>query len=227
MIRVVSWNIRSLRDSRADVVATLRELQPDVVCLQEAPRVLSRSRVSRLARDCGLSVATAGPPVPALAILTAPRVGLAAALRQPLPWRGARHRRGLVRAVVELDGERVQVATFHLGLDLAEREVHAELIRARLRDNALPVVLAGDVNETDTFPAWLLLTERLQDAWLVAGQGTGRTFSTSRPRRRIDAVFVDQRLTVRRCEVVDTSAVDRASDHRPVAVDVGWATDRT
>ncbi|HVE97564.1 MAG TPA: endonuclease/exonuclease/phosphatase family protein [Mycobacteriales bacterium] len=225
-MRVVTWNVRSLRDSRADVVDVLRTLNADVVCLQEMPRFAApRREAARLAADCGLVVASAGPPVAALGILVAPRVRVGATLRQPLPWAPGRHRRGLVRAVVELGPVRAQVATVHLGLDLEERERHARIIRTRLRDNRLPAVLAGDLNETDTFPAWRLLADGMQDAWLVAGHGTGRTFSTARPRRRIDAVFVDAALSVSSCEVPDGDEVTRASDHRPVVCDVGWLAD--
>ncbi len=225
MIRLLSWNVRSLRDSRDDVVAVITSVKPDLVCLQESPRVLSSYRASRLARDCGLTVATAGPPVGALTILASSQLRVVAAMREPLPWTPWRHRRGLARAVVEVGGARVQVATFHLGLSLGEREDHARMIVARMRENSLPMVLAGDVNETDTFPAWLRLSAGLQDAWLTAGHGTGRTFSTTQPRRRIDAVFVDPRLTLASCEVLESDAVARASDHRPIVVDVGWPTD--
>ena len=220
-MRVLTWNVRSLKDSRDDVVDVIRNARPDVVCLQEAPRLLSSWRAARLARDCGLAVATAGPPVGALAILTAPHLRVLAAIREPLPWTAPRHRRGLARAVVELDGRRVQVATMHLGLTLEERERHAVLVTRKLREASLPAILAGDVNETDTFPAWRTLTASLDDAWLAAGEGEWRTFSTQQPRRRIDAVFVDRRLSVSSCEVIATDAVARASDHRPVLAEVG------
>ena len=225
MIRILSWNIRSLRDSRDDVVHIIRSTDADVVCLQESPRLLASRRVRRLAQDCGLEVASAGPPVRALTVLTAPRVRVVASLREPLPWEPWRHRRGLARVVVEVRDHRLQVATFHLGLSLEEREKHARLVLARVRENALPTVLAGDVNETDTFPAWRQLTASLQDAWAVAGDGDGRTFSTSSPRRRIDGVFVDRRLTVVSCRALDGAAVAGASDHRPVLAVVAQVTD--
>jgi endonuclease/exonuclease/phosphatase family metal-dependent hydrolase len=225
VIRLLSWNVRSLRDSRDDVASVIRATGADLVCLQESPRVLSSYRAARLARDCGLQVASAGPPVGALTILASPQLRVVAAMREPLPWKPGRHRRGLARAVVEIDGVRVQVATFHLGLSLAEREDHAGMIVARMRENSLPMVLAGDVNETDTFPAWLRLSAGLQDAWLTVGHGTGRTYSTAQPRRRIDAVFVDSRLHLASCEVLETDEVARASDHRPIVVEVGWPTD--
>lgn len=225
MIRLLSWNIRSLRDSRGDVVDVIRAAEADVVCLQEAPRVLASWRAGRLARDCGLQVATAGAPVGGLALLVGPRVRVVATIRAALPWTPGLHRRGLARVVAEVDGHRLQVGTFHLGLRAAERERHARIVTSWLGSSALPRIAAGDVNETEAAPAWATFLLGHHDAWRMAGEGDGRTFSTANPRRRIDAVFVDRRLAVTSCEVIESDAVARASDHRPVVVDVRWPTD--
>lgn len=224
-MRVVTWNVRSLRDSRADVVAVLTDLDPDVVCLQEAPRLLAPAwRARRLARDCGLVVASAGRPVAGLAILVRPGVRVRAVRRIPFPWTPRRHRRGAAQALLDVAGCTVAVACVHLGLDAAERLRHADELLAVTAPLRPPVVIAGDVNEEPDGPVWRVLAG-YQDAWTVAGSGDGSTFSTARPRRRIDAVFVDRRLRVASAQVVAESRVRRASDHRPLVVDVGWSTD--
>lgn len=220
MIRLLSWNVRSLRDSRADVVAVIRAAEADVVCLQESPRLLAAWHARRLARDCDLKVASAGAPVGALSILVAPHVRAVAAMRVGLPLTPGLHRRGLVRAIVEHDGMRLQVGSLHLGLREEERVRHAQRVVALTREVSVPAVLAGDVNDVEDSGTWSILAAHYDDAWTVAGEGDGRTFSAQRPRRRIDAVFVDRRLDVRACRVIDTPAVERASDHRPLVVEI-------
>ncbi len=225
LMRVVTWNIRSLRDSRADVVSVVRDLAPDVLCLQEAPRFLLPSRQARrLAHDCGLAVASAGQPVGGVAVLVRPGVRVVASLRAPLPWTVGLHRRGVALAVLELDEGRVVVGSFHLGLSADERARHAGLVLDRVAGLSAPAVLGGDVNESDDGPAWRAFTSSYVDAWAHVGHGDGRTYSTGRPRRRIDGVFVDRRLEVLRAEVRCDGGVGRASDHRPVVADVRLPT---
>ena len=58
LVRVMSYNIRSLRDDSAAVVRVIRAADPDVVCVQEAPRFLFwRRKCARLARDVGMRFA--------------------------------------------------------------------------------------------------------------------------------------------------------------------------
>ena len=60
-MRVLTYNVRSLRDSARDVADVMRACGPDVVCLQEAPRFLFwRRKLARLAADAGLEVVTGG-----------------------------------------------------------------------------------------------------------------------------------------------------------------------
>ena len=48
-VRIMSYNIRSLRDDRAAVVRVIRDVDPDVVCIQEAPRFFRwRAKCARL-----------------------------------------------------------------------------------------------------------------------------------------------------------------------------------
>ena len=116
----------------------------------------------------------------------------------------------------EVDGTRVTVASMHLGLRAGERRRHVAEIFEKLEGRVAPLILAGDVNEDPGDPAWRLLTDQLQDASAVAGTGPPETVTAVRPYRRIDGVFVDHRLRVVSCRVVDLPEVRTASDHRPV-----------
>lgn len=216
-LRVLSYNVLSLRRGTDLVAAVIRACEPDVVCVQEAPRfLLWRRKASALAQAAGLRVVTGGRPAAAVMVLARPGLDVVATRDVKLPWRPPRHRRGLAIGVFRAGGAEVAVASTHLSLDDAERLAQAGLVLRHLRTLPAPVVLAGDVNETPVDPAWRLLAADLQDAYAVAPDGDGATHSAARPARRIDGVFVDRRLRVVSCGVPDVRGLADASDHRPV-----------
>ena len=60
-LRVLSYNVRGLRDDRQALAEVVRAADPDVVCVQEAPRFLRwRSTCAALARTSGLVVVGGG-----------------------------------------------------------------------------------------------------------------------------------------------------------------------
>jgi endonuclease/exonuclease/phosphatase family metal-dependent hydrolase len=221
-LRLLSYNVRSLRDDARALARVVRSCDPDVVCVQEAPRFLRwRSRCAALARDCGLVTVTGGRPAGAMLLLT--RLGVTVVeSRDVLLTKAPRlHQRGLALAVLEVAGRRVGVGSMHLDLEPAERLRHVPEVLAHLDALGVPAVVAGDVNETPDEPAWRALTERLRDAYTVAPWGGELTSTALRPYRRIDGVFVDPALRVERCGVPDTdplvaALLPAASDHRPV-----------
>ncbi|MBE1535162.1 endonuclease/exonuclease/phosphatase family protein [Actinomadura algeriensis] len=228
-LRVMSYNVRSLRDDPAAVARVVRAVRPDVLCLQEVPRFRGwRGKRRRLARDCGTAVA-AGRRACGLAVFAAPHVRRAAREFHLLsPERGL-HRRALAIAVLEIGGTRFVAASTHLDLAAEPRLRHVRevldlLDRARERYGA-PVVLAGDVNEEPGGPAWSLLADRLRDGHAVAPAGETPTFSARNPRRRIDGIFADPDVDVAGCgvpgdEVAPTADYTAATDHRPVMADL-------
>ena len=62
-IRLLSYNIRSMRDDRAALARVINRLEPDVVCVQEAPRFAFWLRKRRwLAREVSLGLAVRRRP---------------------------------------------------------------------------------------------------------------------------------------------------------------------
>jgi endonuclease/exonuclease/phosphatase family metal-dependent hydrolase len=228
VLRVLSYNVRSLRDDRHAVSRTIRRCAPDLVCVQEAPRLLRwRSKVARLARTSGLVVVTGGRPAGAMVLLASLRTAVVNTEDVLLPKRPRLHQRGLAMAVVEVAGARLGIASMHLSLDAAERVEQAGLVLDHLaRLDAPHLVLAGDVNESPGMPAWQRLTAVLRDAYDLAPSGGGPTMPARQPSRRLDAVFVSAGIEVVCCGVPDLPELATASDHRPVLVELRVPADR-
>ena len=216
-LRLLSYNIRSLRDDPMAVAAVIRALAPDVVCVQEAPRFLRwRSKRAALARECGMVVATEDR-VGGLLILAAVRTDVLGRSFTALSKMPELHQRVLVTADIAVDGARWRVGSIHLSLDDDERLRHIEEVWSALpSEDGTPLILAGDVNEPPDHPAWTAITARLADAAVIAPTDDINTYSARHPHKRIDGVFVDPRVRVISCGVPDVPGVAQASDHRPV-----------
>ena len=210
-MRVMTWNVRSLRDDAAGVAAVLRGAAPDIVLVQEAPRLWRwRYKCARLARQAGLVVVTGGRTAAGNLILCSMRVGVVSSYDVLLPKRPRLHRRGAATAVLSVDGRRVSVLGTHLDLDPAARLESARRLRQSSYD-----VLGADVNETPGGPAWAALSAGLVDI----ADGLGPTFSVANPRRRIDGLFVAPALRPVHVEVLECGPV---SDHKPILAELSW-----
>jgi endonuclease/exonuclease/phosphatase family metal-dependent hydrolase len=130
-----------------------------------------------------------------------------------LPTPPGKEQRGMVEALVDVNGERVRVIDTHLGLSGAERKPQVDAVATLAADSLDPVVLLGDFNATPG-PAGELapLSARHSDAWAVAGEGPGLTMPSDAPRARIDFIWLSAAFGVRCVRVPPT----RASDHLPV-----------
>ena len=222
-MRLLSYNVRSLRDDEMAVTAVIRACQPDVVCIQEAPRFFRwRTKCAELARKSGLFVVTGGRTAGAMLLLARIGVDVDAKHDVLLSKVPKLHQRGLAVGGLRVEGARVAVASMHLDLDAGERRKHVDEVfrhMDRLSTGA-PIILAGDVNETPGEPAWQALTARLTDAYAAAPTGEEFTFSARNPNRRIDGIFVDPAITVLSCGVPDVPGAEQASDHRPLLAEL-------
>ncbi len=218
ILRVLTYNVLSLRRGVDRVAAVIAQCDPDVVCVQEAPRFLSgRRRCRDLADRAGLRLVTGGRAAGANLLLARPGLVVGDAYSVRLPWHPPRHRRGLAVGSFLVDGVEVVVAATHLSLDAAERLDQARRAIAVLaRHPERPAILAGDVNEDPPDAAWTVLATVFADAYATAPDGDGLTSTAEDPRRRIDGVFVDRRLRVVSCGVPAVAGLREASDHLPV-----------
>lgn len=218
-MRLLSYNVRSLRDDAEAVARVIRAARPDVVAIQEAPRFARwRSRCAALARRSGLVIVGGGRPAAANLLMSSLAVDVESTRDVLFSKDFGLHQRGAALAVLRLGGVRFAVAGTHLDLVEEPRRRHVTELDGALLGyvpDGVPVIVAGDVNDQPGSPTWQALTEQRTDA-----DPQALTYSATNPVRRIDGVFVDPALHVVHAEVIDSSDVTIASDHRPVLVEL-------
>ena len=247
-LRVVTYNIRHAlgMDGVLDlerIGAVLLAIRPDVVALNEVDQGLLRSRrvdqARALAEQLGMHYAF-GPNLRFLggaygnAILS--RFPIRSHENVHLKAKG-REQRGLLHAVLDVDGAPLHVLTTHLEVRLPEiRDAQITEIAEYVRLLDGPVVLMGDFNSDAGMPKLAFPT--LQDAWVVqrhyfpeavgvsdgASQVGSPTFPSRSPTKRIDYIFVSDHLLPTGPRSVRTIASD-ASDHLPLVADLKLAAE--
>ncbi|RSS72230.1 endonuclease/exonuclease/phosphatase family protein [Streptomyces sp. WAC06614] len=224
VVRVLGYNVRSLRDDEDALARVIRACGPDLVFVQEAPRFFRwRKHAARLAAKCDLVVLTGGATAAGPLILCSLRVFVERTDDVLLPLTPGLHRRGFATAVVRIAGARMALLCAHLSLQAAERQEQAGLLLDRLAAMDAPYgIAAADVNEGPDGPAFRRLARDLQDCRAVAPWGGDRTFPATAPDTRLDAVFASRDVEVLGCGVplglpgVTEADLKAASDHLPV-----------
>lgn len=223
-LRLLSYNVRSLRDDATALARVIRGAQPHVVCVQEAPRLWRwRSACAALARRSGLVIVTGGATAAGNLIMCTLGVEVAATRDALFSRDRGLHQRGAAIARLRWHDIGFTVAGIHLDLAPAPRLRHVgelEDVLAAFAGPDQPVVIAGDVNDRPGSPSWRALTTGRTDAFAAVGVGTGATYSATAPERRIDGVFAGAGLTPITAHVLDGPDVAVASDHCPVLVEL-------
>lgn len=223
-LRLLSYNVRSMRDDRAALARVIRSAEPDVVCVQEAPRFLRwRSRCAALARTSGLVVVGGGRAAGAQLIMSTLGVDVVSTTDVTFSKDAGLHQRGTAIAVLRLRGSTFALACTHLDLKAGPRLRHVGELHAAIAGHIpadVPAIVAGDINDQPGSAAWQALTGQRRDAFAFAGTGSAFTSTATNPHQRIDGVFVDPRITVRSARVLDHADVLVASDHRPLFVEL-------
>jgi len=224
LVRVLSYNIRSMRDDTEALARVIRSCEPDLVLIQEAPRFFRwRKKLARLARAANLVVLTGGGTAAGPAILCNLRATVERTEDVLLPLTLGQHRRGFATAVVRLGGARVGVLSCHLSLEKNERYDQAGLLLDRLAGMGVEHAIAGgDLNDRPTSRTFTRLATNLQDCWATSPTGGEHTWTRTEPHQRIDAVFATKGIEVLGCGVpldlpgiMDTD-LRAATDHLPV-----------
>lgn len=209
-------------DGRRDpdrILAVLREMDADVVALQEADRRFGR-RLSVIPREA----IEAHTPYRAVAISQRPdSIGwhgnallvrrdmeVADAAIVPLP---VLEPRGAIRADLMIGGKRLRVVGMHLDLSGLRRRHQVRSVLAHVAgcEEDCPAVMMGDLNE------WALrggcLREFGED-WQVLSPG--RSFPSRRPVAQLDRIVASRQWDVVAAGVHHSALAAWGSDHLPV-----------
>ncbi|MGW1492901.1 endonuclease/exonuclease/phosphatase family protein [Streptomyces sp. NPDC002402] len=224
VIRVLSYNIRSMRDDEDALARVIRACRPDLVFVQEAPRFFRwRKHAARLAAKSELVVLTGGATATGPLLLCSLRATVERTQDVLLPLTPGLHRRGFATAVVRIGGARIGLLSCHLSLWSDERYAQAGMLLDRLSAMDVPyTIAAGDINERPTGRSFSRLAESLQDCWAVAPWGGEYTSTPDDPHQRIDAIFAAQGVEVLGCGVplglpgITEADLRAATDHLPV-----------
>jgi endonuclease/exonuclease/phosphatase family metal-dependent hydrolase len=227
-LRVLQFNIRAGISGTGDVdpseiAAEIESVHPDLVSLNEVDSDTRRTRVDEpayLAGATGLH-AVYGPNL----IYDGGPFGNAILTRYPviesrnlrLPVSAGLEPRGLLTAIVRVDGRRVAFSSTHLsdGSDGRQsRTLQAVAVARALHSTGAPTIVAGDLNAVPTDLPVRILRRHLLDAQDEGGTGPGDTIPQADPSSRFDYILYDHHFAVAPGSTrVRASA---SSDHRSV-----------
>ncbi|MDA0179315.1 endonuclease/exonuclease/phosphatase family protein [Solirubrobacter phytolaccae] len=207
-------------------IDTLRAIGSDVIALQEVdkhwsdrsnnldePKVLSEALGMHVVYAPNLDNPpnTPGGPRSQYGTAILSKYPILESRNTLLPRPGNGEQRGLLEAVIDVNGLRVRIANTHMSTLANERTAQTARIMELLADSKEPVVLLGDLNATPESSDLAALWTRYRDSWKLGGVGSPFTYPGNFPDRRIDFIALSSGINVRSAEVVNTLA----SDHRP------------
>ncbi|GAA4816727.1 endonuclease/exonuclease/phosphatase family protein [Nocardioides caeni] len=225
-ITVLAFNIHyaTVPGGSVQLAAIGREIKtwdPDVVLLQEVddgrPRTGGVGQAKALADATGMAwvyggnARGRGGSTLGNAILS--KFPIEESTNSFLPVAGGREQRGLLHAVLDVNGKDLSFYSLHLDHSRGgARTVQARAVAEILGEDPRPKVLGGDFNAgPGTVPVGILRAAGLGDAW-SAGSGSGATVPARAPRARIDYVLHDGSFTALQAVVLRSGV----SDHRAV-----------
>lgn len=223
-----SYNIHKAvgLDRRRDpdrIIAVLREIDADIIALQEADRRYGE-RAGVLPRQV-LDDHTPYRVVPIAhghlgrpdsmgwhgnALLVRRDIEVTSAAMVPLP---TLEPRGAIRADLVAGGQPLRVVGMHLDLSGLRRrqQVRTVIDHCRGCDGAHPAVLMGDFNEWSRQAGCF---RELTDGWRLLAPG--RSFPSRRPVAQLDRIAVSEEWEVASVAVHHSPLASVASDHLPV-----------
>jgi len=213
-------------DRRRDpdrILAILREIDADVIALQEADRRFGRREsvlpLRALDESPWRAVPLARRPDSigwhGNALLVRRNIDVVDAAAVPLP---TLEPRGAVRADLDIAGRRIRVIGMHLDLSGFRRrhQIRAILDHIGDCDGDCPTVLMGDLNEWAQHGGCF---REFGDGWHVLAPG--RSFPARQPVAQLDRIIVSPEWQVLETRVHHSPLASRGSDHLPVLMRSG------
>lgn len=240
-LRVVTYNVHRCRgiDGRvrpARVAAVLREVDADVVALQEVLSVASdapeANQAEFLARETGMhwqlgeNRRLRGG---AYGNVVLSRFPMRRVDNYDLSVKGY-ERRGCLHIDVEVEGTVLHLFNVHLGTDYLERRHQGrQLIGAEIllnRELNGPRLMLGDFNEWARGLTTQLLSTHLKSVDIRRHLRRSRTYPGLMPVLHLDHIYHDEDLELRKLTLHRTRKALLASDHLPLVADFRLAMRR-
>lgn len=229
-VRIATYNIHKCRglDRRvkpARIVKVLRELDADIVALQEvvsSRRQHEQDQARFIAEELGYHYWLGGNRRlygGAYGNLLLSRFPLRAIHNHDITV-GRRERRGCVRGDIDLEGTTLHLFNVHLGTSFFERrqQIRKLIGSGILHSSELEGVriVLGDFNEWTRGLASRLLSAHFQSVDLRAHLGRSRTYPGLFPFLHLDHIYFDAGLKLERLMLYRSRTALIASDHLPL-----------
>ena len=234
--RIATYNIHKCRglDRRVlprRIVEVLREVDADVIALQEVLSIEGREREADQARfiaeelshfhRVGENRRLRGGSYGNVTLSRLPMKD--DAHNYDLTWR-KRERRGCLRTEVETKAGAIEVFNVHLGTAFLERRFQArrliEMLNENVESTEKPRIVLGDFNEWTKGLASRLLASHLESADARTHLARGRTYPGVLPLVHLDHIYYDaDALELVRLSLHRSRRALIASDHLPLVAD--------
>jgi endonuclease/exonuclease/phosphatase family metal-dependent hydrolase len=228
--RVVTYNVHKCRGldgrtSAARIASVLRELDAEVIAMQEvlAPQVETIAGELEMQHVFGHNRRHHGH-LYGNALLS--RWPIRATQNYDLSVTG-REERGCLKADVAVKGDAVlHVFNVHLGTSHGERRVQGgKLVAPELllhADLQAPRLVMGDFNEWTSGLATKLLRSHLKSADVRAHLGRSKTYPGVLPFLHLDHIYYDEALRLEKLSLYRTRKTLVSSDHLPLVGEFAW-----
>ena len=225
IIAVMSYNVMMLEKDPEAVFATIKANRPDILFLQEFPadgeyrgRILDELFPGGDVTSENNNTVFTKYPI------------------DDSEWLDISGKWSAYKVTIDLDGKNVVLCDVHLPAsvpvtkwqrktfggfeDVRQLRIKAREVLTALADESsgkdVPLIMAGDFNSRPHSMLIRTLQKKLQDTFLVRGDGFGCTWNSDFAFMRIDYIFLSDQFNVFSHEVVE----GKGSDHRPVLAKV-------
>lgn len=230
-IKVLSYNVRHCNPPSkkgiidvASIAKVINEVQPDLVALQEIDRFTNRSGVQLdQAKELGKLTGMYSYFVKAIdydggeygiAILS--RLKILDSIQLHLPMAKDIPGEGRAVAIVKVrlkNNREILFASTHLDIVKEHRELQTNAIMNYFNDSKLPVIIAGDFNDTPESSNLQNLKRHFN--FTCSSLDCGKTFPQINPTSTIDYIMYSPKKGIK-TKVHQVINNDYASDHRPL-----------
>jgi endonuclease/exonuclease/phosphatase family metal-dependent hydrolase len=234
-VRIATYNIHRCRgmDSRDDparIIEVLRDINADVIALQEV--IGAGPAGAGQAEEIGAGLGM-GWVMNCVRTLRQHQFGNVVLSRHPivhhsqydLSWRTCEPR-NCQRADLNVNGQVIHIYNVHLGTAVLERRYQAKRLASFVHDHRVtgPKIILGDFNEWMKGLTTSLLSSKLKSVDLGAYLTRRRTYPGLFPLVHLDHIYYDGPLEIVHIELPRSRLSLVASDHLPLVADIRLGT---